>query len=129
MFKSTAISITGLIVCLGIFFAAPVSAQSSGGAVQPSAVSQSHQMMYGMMKDMSQEMSKMTEQMARGEPTPELKKQLAQRMNRMSTMMHRMAGLQDRPAMKEPEMQKQMEKMRTQMDDMMRDAPMKPAAK
>ncbi len=45
----------------------------------------------------------------------------------MSKMMHRMSGLQSRPAMKETEMQKQMGQMRKQMDEMMRDPSMKSA--
>ena len=125
MFKRIVISMTALLVFLGIAFATPVIAQSSAGAPQPGAVSQHHQMMYGMMKDMSQEMSKMADQMAGGELTAEQKKHMAQQMNRMSTMMHRMSGLQARPAMREPEMQKQMEQMRKQMDEMMGDAHMK----
>ena len=78
-----------------------------------------------MMKVMSQEMSKVTEQMSRGEFTPEPRKHMGQRMERMSKMMHRMSGVESRPAMKEPEMAQQMNQMRRQMDEMMRDPSMK----
>jgi len=37
---------------------------------------------------------------------------MGQRMERMPKMMHRMAGLESRPAVKEPEMQKRMNQMR-----------------
>ena len=129
MIKKTAVSMMALVLCLGIFSAAPVSAQPTTGAARQSGVSGHHQMMGDMMKDMSQEMSKMTEQMAGGERTPEQRKQMGQGMESMSKMMHRMSGLYSRPAMKEPEMQKQMDQMRKQMDDMTRDSSMKSPAK
>ena len=69
-----------------------------------------------MMKDMTQEMTKMTEQMAQGALTPDQQKQMAQRMQFMSTMMHRLSGLEARPAIKHGELDKQ---MRKQMDEMM----------
>jgi hypothetical protein len=46
---------------------------------------------------------------------------MGQRMERMATMMRRMSGLAARPAMANPESQRQMEKMRKQMDEMMRE--------
>ena len=99
------------------------------GAARQSGVSEHHQIIADMMKDMSQEMSKMAEQMSRGELTPEQRKHLGQRMEIMSKMMHRMSGLESRPAMKEPEMQQQLKQMRRQMDEMMRDPSMKSPAK
>ena len=72
-----------------------------------------------MMKDMPQEMTKMTEQMAQGAPTPDQQKQMAQRMQFMSTMMHRLSGLEARPAIKHGELDKQLDQMRKQMDEMM----------
>jgi len=86
-------------------------------------------MQYQLMNDMAQEMTRMTEQMAKGELSPELRKQMAGRMALMSTMMQRMSGLASRPAMREPEWQKQMGGMRKQMDGMMRDSTMMPGAK
>jgi hypothetical protein len=75
-----------------------------------------------MMKDMSHEMSKMTEQMSGSDLNPEMREQISRRMELMSTMMRRMSGLAARPAMSDAESQKQMEEMRGQMDDMMRDS-------
>ena len=129
MIKKTTVSMTALVLCLGIFSAAPVSAQPTTGAARQTGVSEHHQMMGDMMKDMSQEMNKMTELTSRGDLTPEQRKQMSQRMERMSKLMHRMSGLQDRPAMKGPEMQKQIDQMRKQMDDMKRDSSMKSPAK
>ena len=82
-----------------------------------------------MMKDMSQEMSNMTELMSRGDLTPEQRKQMSLRMERMSKLMHRMAGLQAKSAMKGPELQKQMDQMRKQMDEMKGGSSMKSPAK
>jgi hypothetical protein len=59
----------------------------------------------------------------------EQRNQMSQRVERLSKMMHRMSGLQDRPALKGPELQKQMDQMRRQMDEMMRDPSMKSPAK
>ncbi len=81
-----------------------------------------------MMKDMTQEMSRMTEQMSQG-ATPDQQKQMAKRMEFMSTMMHRLSGLEARPAIKHGDMDKQLNQMRKQMDDMMSSSKMAPAAK
>jgi len=88
-----------------------------------------HQMMQKMMKDMTQEMMGMTEQMSKGELTPDQRKQMAQRMEMMSGMMHRMSGVEAMPAMNDPEQEKQMDEMRKQMDKIMSKSPMKPGAK
>ena len=92
-------------------------------------VSEHHKMMSDMMKDMSQEMSRMTDQMGSGEPTAEQRKQTSQRMERMSKLMHHMPGLESRPVMKGPEMQKQHDQMRKQMNEMKGDSSMKSPAK
>jgi hypothetical protein len=129
MSKKTKASMTAIVVCLGMFLTAPVIAQSPLGATTQDVTSQHHQRIYQMMKDMTQEMGAMTEQMSRGELTPEQRAQMGRRMGLMSTMMRRMSGLEARPAMKEAEWQKQMNQMRKQMDEMMRDSSMKPGAK
>ena len=118
-----------IIVYFGIFVAGPAMAQSSTGPYWGGDVTQHHKMQYQMMKDMAQEMTRMTEQMAKGELTPEQRKQMAGRMALMSTIMQRMSGLASRPAMREPEWQKQMGGMRKQMDEVMRDSTMMPGAK
>lgn len=129
MMKKAATSMTAVVLCLGLLSAVPASAQPSKGAPAQTNVSRHHQMAGEMMKDMSQEMNKMTEEMSRGEPSPDQKKQMSRRMEGMSKMMHRMSGLLSRPAMKEADMQKQMEQMRRRMDDIKRDPAMKAPAK
>lgn len=129
MIKKAAVPTMAFVACLGLFSALPASAQPTTGAARQTGVSEHHQMMADMMKDMSQEMSKMSEQAMKGDATPEQRKQMSQRMERMSKMMHSMSGLQDRPAMKGPEMQKQMEQMRKQMNEMKHDSAMKAPAK
>ena len=74
---------------------------------------------YQMMKDMTQEMGKMTDQMSQGPLPPEQQKQMAQRMTFMSTMMRRLSGLEARPAIKHANLEKQLDQMRKQMDEMM----------
>ena len=115
-----------VVLCLGIFIAAPALAQSSTGPYWGGDVTEHHRMQYQMMKDMAQEMSRMTEQMSPGQLTSDQRKQMAGRMTLMSTMMRRMSGLAARPAMREAEWQKQMGEMRKQMDDMMGNARMAP---
>lgn len=78
------------------------------------------QIIYKLMKDMSHEMSKMTEQMSGSDLPPELREQMSQRMTLMSTMMLHLSGLAPRPAMSDQESQKEVVEMRHQMDDMMR---------
>lgn len=94
-------SITAIVVvCLGAFVAESASAQTSPGSTLQDVTSQHHQQMYQIMKDMTEEMSKMTGQMSQGALTPEQNKKMAQRMTLMSTMMRRMSWLAGRPAMK-----------------------------
>lgn len=129
MSKKTTASIAAIIVCLGVSAAAPASAQSPTGATTQDVTSWHHQRMYQVMKDMAGEISKMAEQMSRGTLAPEQHKQMAQRMAFMSTMMRRMSWLEGRPAMKEAEWQKQMDRMRKQMDEMMRDSKVTPGTR
>jgi hypothetical protein len=126
MIKRAAAPIMAIAVCLGIFVAAPAMAQSSTGPYWGGDVSEHHRMQYQMMKDMTDQMGQMTEQMSRGELTPEQRKQMADRMGLMSTMMRLMSGLGSRPAMKPSEWQKSMDDMRKQMDGMMRDTKIMP---
>jgi hypothetical protein len=77
-----------------------------------------HFRIYQMMKDMTQEMTKMTEQMSQGAPTPDQQKQMAKRMQSMSAIMHRLSGLEARPAIKHGDMDKQLDQTRKQMDQM-----------
>ncbi len=126
MTKNATASIAAIAVCLGVLVSAPANAQTSVAPTWQDAATQHHQRLYQLMKDMTQEMSRMTDQMSQGMSAPD-RPQMAQRMRRMSMMMRRMAGLAARPAMTEPEWQRQMNRMRTQMDEMMRDPTRAPA--
>ena len=124
---SLKITTSAMAVFLGMFLSTPAIAESSLRATTQDGVNLHHQKLYQMMKDMTQEMSAMTEQMSRGEFTPEQRKQMSRRMAFMSTMMRRMSGLEGRPAMThEPGWQKRMDEMQKQMDDMKRHPLMKP---
>ncbi len=101
----------------GMLIGITAHAQSPTPTSQQSGVSQHHQIVYELMKDMSQEISQMTEQLSHGELSAEQKKDMAQKMKRMSTMMQRMSGLQGRPEMREAEAREQMNQMRKEMDE------------
>ena len=108
-------------ICASMLAAASANAQSPAGSTfqDQGRIDPHHLRIYQMMKDMTQEMTKMTEQMARGALTPDQQKQMAQRMQFMSTMMHRLSGLEARPAIKHGELDKQLDQMRKQMDEIM----------
>lgn len=114
-------SLAAMLFWLGLPAATAVNAQAPSSAVQQDAANWHHQMRYNAMKDMSEVMSEMTQQMSRGELAPAQRQQMVQRMRRMSKMMDLMSGWEDAPAMKEPEMKKQMVQMREEMDEMMRE--------
>jgi len=111
-------AIAASAMCLGVFVAEPVSAQTAASPTFKDATSQHHQMLNQMMKDMTQEMTAMTDQMSRGEITAEQNKQMSDRMAAMANVMRRMSGLGARPHMKEADWQNQMDQMRKQMDNM-----------
>jgi hypothetical protein len=113
---------TAIIVCFGVFVATPTRAQSSTGPYWGGDVTQHHQWIYRMMKDMTDQMEKMNELMLRGDLTPDQRRQTAQRMRQMSTMMRRLSGLEARPAIGEGKWKKQTDQMRRQMDEMTADS-------
>ena len=119
-------SMMAILGWMGVLVATSAAAQSPTNATPLDTTTLHHQREYQMMKYMNQEMSAMTEQMSRGELTVEQRKQMAQRMAGMSTMMRHMSGLEGRPAMSEAEWQRQMDQMGKQMNDMIRDASTKP---
>lgn len=129
MSGKTKTSIAAMVTCIGMLLAATAMAQSPPPAATQDGMSVHHQRLYKMMKDMTQEMTGMTEQMSRADVTPDQRKQMALRMEAMSGMMHRMSGFEAMPAMMEPEQQKQMDEMRKQMDEMMGSSAMKPGPK
>ena len=129
MIKRPTASTIAIAICLGTFVVAPASAQSPSAAPAQDVVSVHHRRLYQLMKDMTREMTEMTNLMSRGVLTLDQQRQMSERMAVMSTMLGRMAGLEARPAMKEADWQQQMDEMRGQMDAMMRNWQMAPAAK
>lgn len=93
-------------------------AEEAQHPVQHDTVSQHHRVEYLLMKDMADDMARMADEMATKDATVEQRKQMARRMERMSVLMHHMSGFWARPAMSEPEMKKQMDQMRREMDAM-----------
>jgi len=90
--------------------------QQSSAAAPASPELRRHHAMRGLMDDMAQEISGMREQMAKESMTPKSQREMSARMRRLSEVMRRMSGLMDRPTMKEPEMAKQLDRMRKQME-------------
>ena len=121
-----AATVTAIAVCLGVLAVTPTSAQTSTAPTSHDVTSQHHQWIYRMMKDMTQEMTRMTEQMSGTQLTPDQRFGMAQRMQRMSTMMRRLSGLAARPVMRDREWRRQADQMRKQMDEMMSDRRMTP---
>jgi len=118
MGKRTSKSITALAMCLGMLITGAAGAQPATAPTFKDTTTQHHQMLNQMMSDMTREMTAMTDEMSRGELTPEQNKRMSDRMVVMATIMHRMSGLGARPHMKEGDWQKQMDQMRRQMDGM-----------
>lgn len=105
------------------------NAQSSAAPTWADSLSQHHQLQYQMMKDMTEEMTGMTEQMSRGDLKPDETKTMTERMSRMAKMMQFMSGLAARPAHTHAQLQKQMDQMRLQMNEMKKNSQMAPAAR
>jgi hypothetical protein len=115
------VAATGTIfVCVMILFAMPAVAQLPTDSAWPSGESQHHRMIYQMMKDMTGQMGQMTDQMSRAEPSPGQRRQMVDQMGLMSRIMRRLSGFEARPAIKHADLQKQIDEMRRQMDQMMR---------
>ena len=129
MNKNGTILMAALVLGFGLVVTEPAQAQSTTAPPAADATSQHHRQMYQLMKDMTQEMNKMTDDMAHGPLPADRQKQMAQRMERMSKMMGGMARFGATPPMKETDWQNRMQEMRAQMDAMMRNAPMAPKAK
>ena len=67
MIKKAAVSMSALVLCLSMFIAVSVNAQPAAGMAMQTGVSEHHQRVADMMKNMSQEMGNMAGQMARDE--------------------------------------------------------------
>jgi len=105
MIKKTAISTFALALFLGMFTAVSASAQPAAGMTKQAGSSEHQQVMRDMMKQMSQELKKMMEEMKGGDVTSEKMKQMDKHLERISIMMSRMSGARD-------QMFKQMEEMK-----------------
>jgi len=97
--------------------------RATGPGYEVTAEMQRYREMAGVMRDMSQQMNRMQESMAKGEMSPERRARMQQQLKAMSELMTRMAGLADRPSMNDPETRKQTGEMRQQMDNMIRTQP------
>lgn len=129
MIKRMTVSIAAAIACVVMFAVVPASAQVSPAPTWQDIPGKYHQRLSQILTDMTHQMGQMTEQMSRSDLPSDQRQQMAQRMARMSTMMQRISGLVARPALKEADWQEQMDQMRKQMDEMMRDSQMAPGAK
>jgi len=120
-----------IAICLGLLEVLTAEAQAPvGSTFQDQSQTDSHHLrIYEMMKGMTQEMSKMTEQMSQGALTLDQQRQMAKRMAFMSIMMRRLSGLEARPAIKHGDMDKQLDQMQKQMSEMMGGTKMAPAVK
>ena len=92
------------------------AAKPPGPGYDASAEMQRFQRMAEVMRDMSRQMARMQQEMAKGELAPDMRKQMSQELKQMSGMMRRMSGLIDRPSMKGAEMDKHVEEMRNEMN-------------
>ncbi len=126
MIKRVTILITAIVASVAILAAAPASAQISADPTWQDTPHLHHEALSQIMKDMTNLMGQMTEQMSRNDLTPDQRQQMALRMGRMSMMMRHISGLVARPALKEADWEKQMNQMRKQMDEMMRESRMTP---
>ena len=126
MNKRMTMLIAAVVASVALLATVPASAQISANPIWQDIPHQYHQWLSQMMKDMTGQMGQMTEQMSRGDLSPEQRLQMAQQMGRMSMMMRRISSLVARPALKEADWQQKMQQMRKQMDEMMRDSRMTP---
>ncbi len=105
----------GLLV-LGLALALPAHAQMGGqqGMDGPGA-----QKMGGVMRDMAEQMKLTAGHMSQGKLSAAEQKQTAERLRTMATMLDRISGMVGKGMTMDADMQKQMDQMRKQMDDMM----------
>jgi ribosomal 50S subunit-associated protein YjgA (DUF615 family) len=114
MIKRTAVSVSGLVLCLSMLAAAPVSAEPTAAAARQASLNEHRQEMDDMMKKMYQELRQMMKDMKGGDVTSEKMKQMDKHMQRMTNMLHGLSGPRDQ--------------MLKEMDEMRRDPSMKPPA-
>jgi hypothetical protein len=115
MIKKTAVSVSGLVLCLSMFAAVPVSAEPTAAMARQASLSEHRREMDDMMKKMHQELRMMMKDMKGGDVTSEKMKEMDKHMGRITTMIGRMSGFKDQ--------------MLEQMDEMRRDPLMNPPAR
>ncbi len=98
----------------GLATTQPLAAQSGPGYEKTQDMAR-YREMSDIMQDMSQDMTRMREQMAKADMTPAKHKQLAKSMKEMSSMLSRMAGFADRPAMSDAQSRKEFDSLRGRM--------------
>lgn len=96
------------------------SGRTTGPGYEVTAEMQRYREMAPLMRDMSQQMNKMQDEMGKGGMSSEQQKRMQMQLRDMSDMMKQMSGLADRPSMNDPETRKQVGEMRKKMDRMMR---------
>lgn len=101
----------------------------TGPAGEASPEMRRYRDMQSLMQDMTKSMSAMNDQMSKGTPDAQARKDMSAKMKTMSRVMTRMSGLMDRPSMKDAEANRELERMRRQMDEMSKAPPMKGAPK
>jgi adenylosuccinate synthase len=107
-----------IVLAAGLGLVSPAVTQTALGPTSQDVMSQHHQRLYDLMKDMTTEMTRMTEAMSH-DLKPEQRAEMAKRMEAMSSLMRRMSGFEAMPAMSDAQSQEQMNQMRKQMDEMM----------
>ena len=115
MIKKTAISVSGLVLCLSMFAVAPVSAQSTTTTATQASRSEHRQEMAEQTQAMYNELRQMMKDMKTSNATPEQMKEIHRHMGQVTIMLERMSGFKD--------------KMLDQMGQMERDPKMKSQAK
>jgi len=116
------------MLAAGIALATPAGAEMGQGRMGGQKEMGSPQMS-GVMHDMAKEMKEMSEPMSKGTMSPDMQKQMAERMKQMSGMMEKMSGMAGKGMMMDADMHKQMDQMRKRMDEMMKESPMTPKKK
>ena len=126
MIKSVGTTVLAMGLLLSpLLYAQTAKPGTAERADQASPLMQRNQAMGALMQDMTREMATMQEQMGKGDISPEMRKEMSQKMKRMSGLMSRMSGLIDRPTMKDAEANRQLEQMRKQMGEMSKGSSMK----
>ncbi len=107
------------LLALAVVLAVPVYAAKHGGPGMMDGKGGMMQMS-GMMHDMADQMIGMSGQMSKGNLSADMQKRMGGQMRDMATMMDNMSGMMGKGMMMDAGMQKQMDQMRKQMDEMMK---------